>query len=138
MDKPSGVTKTGPAQRTLTDEDLRLGKRNVLITRVACVIALVVCLGLAVYVFQHVPAETRLPYSGKYGRNGIPMPISVLLMPVVVLIILRNAFTRGAHEMGRGARIGSYILGLGMILGLVIGQLAIAEGLLIEGGAMPG
>ena len=61
MDKPSGVTKTGPAQRTLTDEDLRLGKRNVLITRVACVIALVVCLGLAVYVFQNVPAETRLP-----------------------------------------------------------------------------
>lgn len=99
MDKPSGVTKTGPAQRTLTDEDLRLGKQNVLITRVACVIALIVCLGLAVYVFQHVPAETRLPYSGKYGRNGIPMPISVLLMPVVVLIILRNAFTRGAHEM---------------------------------------
>lgn len=115
-----------------------MGKRNVLITRVACVIALVVCLGLAVYVFQHVPAETRLPYSGKYGRNGTPMPISVLLMPVVVLIILRNAFTRGAHEMGRGSRIGSYILGLGMILGLVIGQLAIAEGLLVEGGAMPG
>lgn len=49
-----------------------------------------------------------------------------------------HAFTRGAHEMGRGSRIGSYILGLGMILGLVIGQLAIAEGLLVEGGAMPG
>ncbi|MBD7993840.1 hypothetical protein H9639_00785 [Arthrobacter sp. Sa2CUA1] len=123
---------------SLTERDLLLGKRAIRIVTILGVVAFVVCVGMAVYVFQNVPVDTRLPYSGRFGRSGMPMPFAIGVIPVALIVLVRPSTSRRAHHMGKKSRIGYYILLPPMLLGAVYGQFVMAELLMIESGALPG
>lgn len=122
----------------LTEEDLQLGKRAVKLKTIACLIAFVACLGIAVFVLSSVPWDTRMPYTGRFGRNGIPAPIAMLPCLLVLLGFWRSGKKPDAHHMGKGSRIGYFILAPAIIIACVFGQWILAEAILIEGGFLPG
>lgn len=96
------------------------------------------CFGAAVYVFLSVPLTTRLPYSGQYGRNGIPMPFAVSPALIGLFVLWRDGRKPDAHHMRKGPRIGVYTFGTLLVGGIVYAQWLIAEALLIEGGVLSG
>ena len=122
----------------LTEQDLVLGKKAAKYSAVLCSVALAVTLGIALYVFLSVPLDTRLPYQGQYGRNGIPMPFALLPVLLVLLGLLRGSIKPDAHHMGKGSRGGLYILGTAMVIACVFFQFVFARAILIEGGALAG
>ena len=67
---------TAQPPKNLTSQDLVLGARASRYVDVLCLAGLGIASVLAVLVFISVPLDTRLPYSGRFARNGIPMPIS--------------------------------------------------------------
>lgn len=122
----------------LTAEDLELGKRAVKIISILAAVALVVSIGIAIYVFMSVPWETRLPYEGQYGRSGIPMQIAMFMCIFMQFLLLRAGKKPTAHHMGKASRGGLYVLASMMIVGVVWGQCVLAKSILVEGGALPG
>lgn len=126
------------SQRGFTPEDLELGKKAVKFVSVLSMIALVVALGITFYVFMSVPWDTRLPYSGRFGRNGLPMPFVMMLCLVLLIMFWRIGKKPTAHHMGKASRGAYYILPPMMILGVVWGQWVLAASILVEGGALPG
>ena len=127
-----------PVYGRLTEQDLALGKIAAKYSAVICSVALAVSLGIALYVVFNVPLNTRLPYQGQYGRNGIPMPFALLPVVLVLSGLLRGSVKPDAHHMGKGSRGGLYIVGTAMVIGCIILQSVFARALLIEGGALPG
>lgn len=123
-----------------TEEDLLLGKKASKFMDSLCVIAFVACIGIAVFVFMSVPWDTRMPYDGKYNRsgNGIPMQIAMLPCLIVLFGLWRSGKKPDAHHMRKGARVGVYVFGTAMILACAVGQLVMANGILIAGGYFPG
>lgn len=123
-----------------TEQDLVLGKRAVRIILVICPVVIVALLVIAVYVYQSVPLDTRLPYGGRGGRSGrgIPMPIAVMLCFIFPYMWWRTLRKPNAHHMRKGSR-GMLYLGAALMLpGAIIGQLIIAQALLVEAGVLPG
>ena len=132
---------TGPddgAAKELTDQDLLLGKKTVRTMKIVYLAAIFVCAALTVVVFLSVPWTTRLPYSGQFGRNGIPMPIAMLVAFVPLGGLWRSTRKPDAHRMRRSSRVTAYIVGTALILVFVWAQWTMAHGLLVEGGALPG
>jgi hypothetical protein len=123
-----------------TEEDLLLGKRACKFLGALCVIAFVVCIGIAVFVFINVPWDTRMPYDGKFNRRGtgIPMQIAMLVGLLLLVGLWRASKKPGAHHMRKGSRVGAYILGTAMILACAVCQWVMARGILIAGGYFPG
>lgn len=115
-----------------------LGKKAAKYSAVICAVAFVACLGIAIYVLFSVPLGTRMPYSGRYGRNGIPMPVALLPFLVVLSGLFRASIKRDAHHMGKGSRGGVYVIGTAMVVGCVVAQWLFAQSILIEGGAFAG
>jgi hypothetical protein len=111
-----------PVPEGLRAEDLHLGKRAVRLKTIACVIAFLACLGIAVFVLSSVPWDARMPYSGRFGRNGIPAPIAMLPCLLVLFGFWRTGRKPDAHHMGKGSRVGYYILAPVIIVGCVLGQ----------------
>jgi hypothetical protein len=70
-----------------TAEQLRFSRKDARNLSLICVGALVVCIGMAVFVFTSVPWETRMPYDGKYNRSGSGIPMQIALLPVLVPIL---------------------------------------------------
>ncbi|CEA06750.1 hypothetical protein BN1051_00110 [Arthrobacter saudimassiliensis] len=125
----------GPRSKpNLSERDLVLGKRVIRFMTVGCLAALVVNLAIAVYVFQSVPLDTRLPYSGRFGRNGIPMPIAMGVF-VVFLALFARPYGSKAHHMGKRARVILYILAVAIMVVAVWAQWELAKAILVEGGA---
>lgn len=122
---------------SLTESDLVLGKRAIRIMTILGAAALVVCIGIAVYVFQNVPMDTRLSYSGRFGRNGIPMPLAITVMPLVLALMLRPSRGGRAHHMGRNKRVAYYVLQSAVFIAAVWGQWVMAELLMAEAGLLP-
>lgn len=124
-------------RKELTEQDLLLGQKSVRIMKLVYAAGMLVCGGLAIFVFLSVPWNTRLPYSGQFGRNGIPMPIAMLAVFVPLLGLWRSTTKADAHRMRKPSRLTAYIVGTGMILVFVGAQWAMAHGILVEGGALP-
>lgn len=114
-----------------------MGKKTARVIGILCVIAIVVSAGIAVFVFASVPWSTRLPYSGQFGRNGIPMPIAMLAVFVPLVGLWRATKKSDAHHMGKGSRVTSYTLGTALILVFVWAQWTMAHAILVRGGALP-
>lgn len=123
--------------RELTEEDLLLGKKAVRVIEIMCLAAMVVCAGIAVFVFASVPLDTKLPYSGQFSRAGIPMPIAMLAVFLVLVGLWRATKKPDAHHLSKGARVRVPILGAVLILAFVGAQWAMAHAILVEGGALP-
>ncbi|MBP3036566.1 hypothetical protein J2M53_09920 [Arthrobacter sp. zg-ZUI100] len=126
-----------PAKAALTEEDLFLGQKSVRIMKLVYAAGILVCGGLAILVFSSVPWDTRLPYSGQFGRNGIPMPIAMLAVFVPLLGLWRSTTKADAHQMRKPSRLTAYIVGTGMMLVFVGAQWAMGHAILVEGGALP-
>jgi hypothetical protein len=126
-----------PAKVALTEEDLLRGQKSVRIMKALCGAAMLICAGLAVFVFSSVPWSTRLPYSGQFGRNGIPMLIAMLPVFVPLVGLWRAARKPDAHHMGKGSRVTSYTFGTALISVYVWAQWTMAHAILVEGGALP-
>ena len=120
----------------LTNGDLRLGKKAVRFKTVLCAIGFVLGLGIAIFVFLSVPWDTRMPYDGKFSRDGsgIPMPIAMLPCLALLFGLWRSGRKPDAHHMGKGSRIAYYILAPALIVGCVWGQWVIGESILTAGG----
>ncbi|CEA06759.1 hypothetical protein BN1051_00115 [Arthrobacter saudimassiliensis] len=129
---------TGASSDSLTERDLVLGKRAIRIMTILGTLAFVVCIGIAIYVFQNVPMETRLPYTGRFGRNGIPMPLAISAVPFALVVMLRPSWGRRAHHMGKKKRVAYYVLLSAILIGAVYGQRVMAETLMIEAGVLSG
>lgn len=123
-----------------TEADLLLGKKACKFLIVLCVIAIVVCVGIAVFVFTNVPWNTRMPYDGKYNRSGTGIPMQIAMLPGLIILfgLWRSARKPDAHHMRKGSRVVAYITGMGMILACAVGQWVMASGILIAGGYFPG
>ncbi len=117
-----------------TEQDLRLGRKASNIIDKLCIVALFACLGMAVFVFLNVPLDTRMPYSGRFGRNGIPAPIAMLPALVVLVGFWRSGRKPNAHHMRSGSRVGLYVIGTAVIVACVVFQWNFAEAILTEGG----
>ncbi|MFL4474225.1 hypothetical protein ACIPVK_09520 [Paeniglutamicibacter sp. MACA_103] len=111
------VTGTGEEGKNIsqdpTERDLLLGKQAINIYRITLMIALLACVGAAIFVFMNVPSETRMPYDGKYDRSGagIPMQIALLLAPAFLLKLWWPSGKPDMHRMGRKSRIGVHVVG---------------------------
>ncbi len=82
--------------------------------------------------------NTRMPYSGRFGRNGIPAYIAMALPPLFLFIIWKDGKKPDAHRMGKGACIAVYIFGTAMVLTTGIGQWILADRILTAGGYFSG
>lgn len=101
--------ETGSPLDNLSERDLNLGRKSARFLRNSCMVAFLVCFGIALYVAFNVPWETRMPYEGQYGRNGIPMPIAML----PVLVSLGIFWRTGGKQAGcpcHGSRLRSAAL----------------------------
>ena len=124
----------------ITEQDLVLGKRVVRIIFFLCLVAFLALLVIAVYVYQSVPLDTRMPYDGRGGRSGrgIPMPIAVMICFIFPFVWWRALRKPNAHHIGKGTRVTVYIGASVMLPGAILGQLVIAQALLVEAGVLPG
>ena len=107
-------SKDGTPARKFTE--LELGAKANNIIQVLCVVGFVLCLGIGVFVFSTVPLDARLSYSGRFGRNGIPMPLAMGLAPVCALFLWRATRKPDANHMGKGGRMIIYWLGVPFVL----------------------
>ncbi|WP_434994185.1 hypothetical protein [Arthrobacter sp. Ld5] len=114
----------------LTAEDLRLGKKASRSIDIACVVAFAACVAIAAFVFLNVPWDTRMPYSGRFGRNGIIAPIALFPTLVVLFGFWRSGKKPDAHHMRKGSRVGSYVLGTAIIAACVYFQSIFAGSIL--------
>lgn len=133
-DGVSPGAKDEPVPQGFTERDLRLGRKASRIIDKLCIVALVACLGMAVFVFMNVPLETRMPYSGRFGRDGIPAPIAMLPAIVVLVLFWRSGKKPDAHHMRNGSRVGLYVIGTAITVACVLFQWNFAEAILAEGG----
>ena len=101
-----------------------------------CMIVALLCVGIAGFVFTHVPWDTRMPYDGRFDRsgNGIPMQMAMLIVLLVLFLFWRSGRKPDAHRMRKGSRIGTYILGTAMIMACLAGQWVMGESILTAGG----
>lgn len=129
---------TGSPLDNLSEDDLNFGRKSARFLRNSCMIAFLVCLGIALFVAFNVPLETRMPYEGKYGRGGIPMPIAMLPILVTLAGFWWTAKKPDAHIMGRVSSMMVIIFGAALFVGGIIAQGFFARGILIEGGALAG
>ena len=133
-DGSSSGAKDEPAPEGFTEEDLRLGRKASRTMDRFCVVALIACLGMAAFVFTNVPWDTRMPYSGRFGRDGIPAPIAMLPALIVLLGFWRSGKKPDAHHMRKGSRVGMYIVGSAIVAACVFFQWQFAEAILVQGG----
>jgi uncharacterized membrane protein YozB (DUF420 family) len=132
--------KNEDSEDVLTEQDLILGKKVTKYMRTICVAAFMVCMAVAVFVFISVPLDTSVPYDGKYNRGGggVPMPITLVLFPVALILLWRTGKKPDAHHMGKGARVAAYIIGTVLVGVCVYYHFVFAEGILVEGGYLAG
>lgn len=127
-------------QDSLTEEDLILGKKATKFMTIYTIIALFLCVGVAVFTFLNVPWDTRLPYDGKYDRSGNGLPMQMAMSPILIVLFTSWRGTRkpDAHHMPKGSRMVTYILGTSIVATCIIDQFLFARLILIEGGYIPG
>lgn len=122
-----------------TAEQLRFSKKDARNLSLICVGALVVCIGMAVFVFTSVPWETRMPYDGRYNRSGSGIPMQIALLPVLVPILgMWRAIARPEKSpRTKAGRIRIYILVVVFVSVCTIAQWTFSEGILVSGGYLP-
>lgn len=118
----------------LSDAERRSLKKAALVRDVLYTLALLSCIGLAVYVFQNVPLDTRLPTNGRRGREGTPVPYAMLMPPAVMMIIWWVGRRRPLRP-GKSGLVRRYVFAALIPLAAVTGQ-ALAVRSLIEVGAI--
>lgn len=125
-----------PPRREFTEEELLLGKKASKFMDTLCVIAIVACIGIAIFIFTNVPWNTRMPYEGKYNRSGSGIPMQIAMVPCLLVLVglWRSGRKPDAHHMGKGGRVGVYVFGTAMILACVVGQAVMGQAILANGG----
>jgi hypothetical protein len=139
-DNVSCGAEEGSNTRRFAEKDLQLGKKAIRVFGICSLVAFFICIGIAIFVFTNVPWDTRMLYDGKYNRSGSGIPMRIAMIPclLVLLGLCRAGKKPDAHHMGGGGRFATYIFGIGMILTCVIGQLIMAQGILVAGGYLSG
>ena len=130
----SSTEQNEVAPPEFTEEDLRLGRKVCKYIDILCVSALIICAGIALFVFLNVPWNTFHPDPGKYG-GYYPMQVT-LALPLIGILFLGPRGRRrkpGDHHMRKGSRVASYILFTSIVLLCLWAQWVIAEQIL-EGG----
>lgn len=120
----------------LSDAEQRLAKQTFLLRNILFAIAVMCCLGVAVYVLQSIPLDTELPNSGRRRSLGDSAPF-VLGVPPVVLILIWWA-GRNHPKQERSTPVRRYVLPFVFPVAAVVGQVIMAKELLVAGGALPG
>lgn len=123
-----------------TERDLELGARTNRVFLVLSVVVLILCVGLAIFTLFVLPLDTRLAYTGRLGRNGIPMPIALAIMPLAVFFTVRPLLKPkpDVNHMDKGGRMIIYWIGAPMLLLFLYGQWIIAESMLSDAGVFSG
>lgn len=123
-----------------TEHEIELGARANRVARVLGIVVLILCLGIAVFALFVLPIDTRLAYSGRLGRNGIPMPIAMAVMPLAVFFTVRPLLKPNpdVNGMNKSGRMIIYWICLPMFLFFLYGQWVLAESMLSEAGVFPG
>lgn len=126
----------GPSDENFTQMDIVLGKKALKLMMALCIIAFLACCCIAIFVFLNVPWDTRMPYDGKFNRSGsgIPMQVAMFVSLLLLAGVWFAARKPDAHKMNKGSRIGTYILGTGFILLIVVIQWVMANSILTAGG----
>lgn len=135
-DNVSCGAEEGSNTRSFAEKDLKLGKKAIRVFGICSLVAIFICIGIAIFVFTNVPWDTRMPYDGKYNRSGSGIPMQIAMLPILVLLfgLWRSGQKLDSYKMHSGSRIGIYILGTGVILGCVLGQWTIDQSILTAGG----
>ncbi|UWX98515.1 hypothetical protein N2K95_07690 [Arthrobacter zhaoxinii] len=131
----SGGAPSEVAEKQIT-ADARSAKKAALIRDVLYALALLICVGLTVYVLQNVPSGTRLPFSGRRGVDEISVPYA-MIMPSVVMVLIWWIGKRRPLRPGKAALIRKYVFSTLIPLVVVAGQLETARKL-IDIGALGG
>jgi hypothetical protein len=101
--------------------------------------ALLVCIGMTVFVLMSVPWDTRMPYDGKYNRSGSEIPMQIALLPVLVPILgIRRAVGRPEKSpRTKAGRVRVYILVAVFVSFCMIAQWTFSKSILVAGGYLP-
>jgi hypothetical protein len=135
-DKAGSGVAGGSDGEGFTAEQLRFSWKDARILSLICVGALVVCIGMAVFVFTSVPWETRMPYDGKYNYSGSGIPMQIALLPVLVPILgMWRAVARPEKSpRTKAGRIRAYILLAVFVSVCMFAQWTLSESILVAGG----
>lgn len=120
----------------LSDAERRSAKQTALLRNIVFSIAVLCCLGIAVYVLQSIPLDTVLPNSGRRGRKGDTAPFVLGIPPVLLAMIWWAGRNHSKQE--RSAPVRKYVLPVVFPLAAVVGQAIMAKELLVAGGALSG
>ena len=139
MNEPAGPhAETGDARKP-TEHDLVMEKWVLRAYSAACLIGVAVCLWIAFDVVQRVPLDTRLPYTGRLSRNGLPLPVSLGMTPLALALLARPyKGKKGYAFKTRRTRIIFSAVVPVIIVVLVWFHWRFGQALLIEGGAISG
>ena len=74
-------------------------------SKIIMIISFVIYLSLAIYTLIVVPPATRLPYSGQFGRNGIPMQIALFMALPIFFGLYKSLRHKSMLEATRSVRI---------------------------------
>lgn len=136
VDNSSAESAQSDSARSYTQEDLQAGARVVRFALWCVSIALIAVLIMAVYTFLNVPWETRLDYSGRYGRDGLPMQVVLMAAPVMFCIMLWQMRKPSAGRMGKSSRVIGIFGTIAFVIFGLWGQWYLAHELLVAGGAL--
>lgn len=123
-----------------TERDIELGARANKIAKLLGIWVLILCLAIAVFAFVVLPLDTRLAYSGRLGRSGIPMPMAMAIMPLAVFFTVRPLLIPkpDIDHMDKGGRIIIYCIGVPMLLFFLFGQFFLVQSMLSDAGVFSG
>lgn len=123
-------------ENAFSEEDLRLGRKAAKTMEHSALAALVIVVGIAAFTMVSVPWDTKLPYSGKYGRNGLAMQVALFGPALLLFGLWRAGRKSDAHRMRRGSRGVSYVVGSLLIAGCLWGEWVLSQTILDVGGAL--
>jgi hypothetical protein len=131
----STAGKDDPAGK-LTEQDLLLGRKASRYIKFLCGAGFLACVGTAIFVLTNVPWDTRMPYDGKYSRDGSGIPMQIAMLPILAVIfsLWRSATKPDSYQMDKASRVVSYVFGTAIVLGGVIGQWIMGQSILAAGG----
>lgn len=133
----SGVKSTDPA----IGADGGAGKGLARVTNIGYAVAILIVLGIAVYLLQALPWDTRMsegaPSSSGLSTATLPLP-ALMVIPLLFLALLWRLLRNRQGRVNKPVETRDYILVLLVPLAVVLIESYLAYTLLAQGGALPG
>ncbi|MCQ2002104.1 hypothetical protein [Arthrobacter zhaoxinii] len=117
------------------------GKGIARVTNIGYAVALLIVLGIAIYLLQTLPWDTRMsegtPSSSRLSTATLPLP-ALMITPLLFLSLVWRLLRKRQRRVDKPVEIRDYILVLLVPLAVVLIESYLAYTLLVRGGALSG